>query len=100
MMPWGPGHLAILKLLLGNLPHIVITVWFVGVVKDDGTTCRGQYLNFYLFKKKLQRDRIQNTSIYMFHSCVFVLPGATQILLSSTANLYFQSIVSKYVLFV
>ena len=37
-MPWGPGHLAILKLLLGNLPHIVITVWFVGVVKDDGTT--------------------------------------------------------------
>ena len=57
-MPWGPGHLAILKLLLGNLPHIVITVWFVGVVKLDGTTCKGQTLKSYLFKKILQTDRI------------------------------------------
>ena len=58
MMPWGPSHLAILKLLLGNLPHIVITVWFVGVFKDDGTTCKGQSLKSYLFKKILQTDRI------------------------------------------
>ena len=58
MMPWGPSHLAILKLLLGNLPHIVITVWFVGVFKDDGTTCKGQSLKSYLFKKILQTNRI------------------------------------------
>ena len=58
MMAWSPGHLAILILLLGNLPHIVITVLCVFVVKDDRTTCRGQSLKSYLFKKKLQTDRI------------------------------------------
>ena len=63
------GHLAILKLLLAHLLHIVITAICVGVVKIDGMACRGQYLK-----------GSTNTSIV---ARVFdvsrVLPGATQI---------------------
>ena len=57
MMAWSPGHLAILKLLLAHLLHIVITAICVGVVKIDRITCRGQYLKSYLLKI-FQTDRI------------------------------------------
>ena len=35
------GHLAILKLLLPHLLHIVKSVTYVFVVKCDGISCRG-----------------------------------------------------------
>ena len=48
MMAWSLGHLAILKLLLAHLLHIVKTVVGVGVVKFYGFACRGQFLSSYL----------------------------------------------------
>ena len=44
MMAWSPGHLAILKLLLAHLLHIVITGICIFVVKFDGISCRGHSL--------------------------------------------------------
>ena len=69
MMAWSHGHLAILKLLLAHLLHIVITAICVGVVKFDGMACRGQYL------KGSTNTSIVARVFYVLR----VLPGATQI---------------------